>query len=62
VIDKIVIVGTDRTFEVRVIDDRGVTMRRFTYVNLQNARRAASAWSAVYGDCPVIDQTEGQKQ
>jgi hypothetical protein len=57
---KIEIVRTADAFEVRVIDDRGVTTRKFTYVNLQNARRAASAWSAVYGDCPVIDQTGGK--
>jgi hypothetical protein len=58
---KIVIVGTDREFEVRVIDDQGLTIRKFTYRDLQQARRAAAAWSTAYGNCPVIDQTEGQK-
>jgi len=58
---KIVIVGTDRMFEVRVINDRGLTTRKFSYSNLQQARRAAIAWSAAYGDCPVLDQTEGPK-
>jgi hypothetical protein len=62
---KIVIVGlivrTGRAFEVRVIDDHDLTKRKFTYGNLKQARRAAAAWSAAYGDCPVIDQTEGRK-
>ena len=58
---KIVIVSADGAFEVRVIDDQGLTTRRFTYGNLQQARRAAAAWSTAYGNCPVIDQTEGQK-
>jgi len=31
---------------------------KFTYSNLQQARRAAAAWSTAYGDCPVIDQPE----
>ena len=57
---KIVIVGVDRMFEVRVINARGLTTRKFTYGDLQQARRAAAAWSAAYGDCPVIDQTEGR--
>jgi hypothetical protein len=55
---KIVIVGIDRMFEVRVIDDQGLTKRKFTYGDIQQARRAATAWSAAYGDCAVIDQTE----
>jgi hypothetical protein len=58
---KIVIVSADRVFEVRVINNRGLTTRKFTYGDLQQARRAAAAWSAAYGDCPVIDQTEGQR-
>jgi hypothetical protein len=58
---KIVIVGTNRMFGVRVINERGLAIRKFTYGNLEQARRAAVAWSAAYGDCPVIDQTEGRK-
>ena len=58
---KIVIASTDLGFEVRIIDDRGVTTRKFTYNDVKRARRAADAWSAAYGDCPVIDQTEGRK-
>jgi hypothetical protein len=58
---KIVIVDIDRMFEVRVINDRGLMTRKFTYGNLQQARRAAAAWSAAYGDCPVIDQTAERK-
>lgn len=58
---KIVIVGTDRMYEVRVINDRGLTTRKFSYGDLQQARRAAAAWSTAFGDCPVIDQAEGGK-
>jgi hypothetical protein len=58
---KIVIVGKGRMFEVRVIDDQGLTTRKFTYGDLHQARRAAAAWSTAYGNCPVIDQTEGRK-
>jgi hypothetical protein len=42
---KIGIVGTDREFEVGVIDDKGLTIRKFAYLNAQQARRAAAAWS-----------------
>jgi hypothetical protein len=59
---KIVIVGTNAVFEVRVIDDHGLTKRKFTYSDVQHARRAAAAWSTAYGDCAVIDQTEERKQ
>jgi hypothetical protein len=55
---KIVIDGMDRMFEVRIIDDQGVTTRKFTYNDVQHARRTAAAWSAAYWNCPVIDQTE----
>jgi hypothetical protein len=57
---KIVIVAIDRLFEVRVIYDRGLTTRTFTYTGLQQARKAAVAWSSAYGDCPIIDQTGGK--
>ena len=56
---KIVIVGVDRMFEVRFINDRGLTDEEVPG-DLQQARRAAAAWSAAYRDCPVIDQTEGR--
>jgi hypothetical protein len=59
---KIVIVGTDRMFEVRIIDDQGLTTRKFTYNDVQRARRAAAAWSTAYGDCPVMDQTAERKR
>lgn len=59
---KIVIVGGDRMFEVRVINDQGLTMRKFTYTDVQQARRAADAWSAAYGNCQVIDETAGRKR
>jgi hypothetical protein len=59
---KIVIVGVDRMFEVRIIDDQGVTTRKFTYSDAQHARRAAAAWASAYGDCPIIDQTEGRQR
>jgi hypothetical protein len=58
---KIVIASADHTFEVRVVDDRGLTTRKFTYKDVQRARKAAFAWSAAYADCPVVDQTEGRK-
>jgi hypothetical protein len=38
---KIVIVSTDREFEVRVIDDQGLTIRKFIYLSAEQARRAA---------------------
>jgi hypothetical protein len=59
---KIVIVGIDRLFEVRVIDDQGLTTRKFTYNDVRRARRAAAAWSAAYGDCKVVDQTPQDKR
>jgi hypothetical protein len=58
---KILIISTAGVFEVRVLNDQGVTTRKFTYGNLQQARRAADAWSAAYGNCQIFDQTEGQK-
>jgi hypothetical protein len=58
---KIVIVSTNQVFEVQVLDDQDRTIRKFTYLSVQQARRAAAAWSTAYGNCPVIDQTE-QKQ
>ena len=56
---KIVIVATDGLFEVRVINDQDLTTRKFTYQNVEQARRAATAWSVAFRDCAVIDETVG---
>jgi hypothetical protein len=53
---KIVIVRLGREFEIRIIDDHGLTTRKFTYMDIEGARRTAAAWSKRYGDCRVIDQ------
>jgi hypothetical protein len=58
---KIVIARTPDSWEVRVIDDKGLTTRRFAYRNLLAARRAAAAWSVAYGNCKIIDPDEGKK-
>jgi hypothetical protein len=44
-----VFVGVDRMFEVRVINDRGLTPRKFTYGDLQQARRTAADWTISTG-------------
>jgi hypothetical protein len=58
---KIVIVRTADHYEVRVIDDNGQITRRFAYRNLQAARRAATAWSAAYGNCDIVDPGEDKE-
>jgi len=57
---KIVIVRTPDHHEVRVIDNKGQITRRFAYRNLQAARRAATAWSAAYGNCEIVDPGDGK--
>jgi hypothetical protein len=52
---KILIVDLSDHVEVRVIDDQGMTIRKFTYRDLLAARRAAEAWSVAYGDCKIVD-------
>jgi len=42
---KILIVNLSDRVEVRVIDDQGITIRKFTYRDLLAARRAASSVS-----------------
>ena len=49
---KIVIVGTDRMFEVRIINDRGLTTWTLTYRDLRQARQAAASWSAALPELP----------
>jgi hypothetical protein len=44
-------------YEVRVVDADGRTVRMFTYSTLESARKAARAWTAAYGNCPVVDKT-----
>jgi len=58
---KIVIARTPDNWKVRVIDDHGLTTRKFTYRSLVAARRAAVAWSAAYGDCEIVDAQETVK-
>ena len=40
-------------FEVRVVDANGRLIRMFTYPTIDSARRAAKAWTAAYGNCPI---------
>ena len=58
---KIVIIRTPDNYEVRVINEHGLTTRVFTYRDLQAARRAAAAWSTAYGNCEIVDPAEGKK-
>jgi hypothetical protein len=58
---KIVIARNAPQFEVRIIDERGLTTRKFNHGDLEQARRAAAALSITYGDCPIIDQAGGCK-
>jgi hypothetical protein len=44
-------------YEVRVVDADGRTVRTFTYSTLENARKAARAWTAAYGNCWIDDKT-----
>ena len=40
-------------FDVRVVDDDGTTLRRFSYRRVKDARNAASAWAAAHENCEV---------
>jgi hypothetical protein len=44
-------------FEVRVVSEDGRTLRRFTYLTVEGARKGASAWTAAYANCEVRDLT-----
>jgi hypothetical protein len=44
-------------YEVRVVDAGGRTVRVFIYTTIESARRAAKAWTAAYGNCPIVDKT-----
>ena len=44
-------------FQVRVVNDDGSTVRRFTYQRVDDARKAASAWTVAYDSCEVRDLT-----
>ena len=44
-------------YEVRVVDADGRTIRMFIYSTIENARKAARAWTAAYGNCPIDDKT-----
>jgi hypothetical protein len=44
-------------FQVRVVNGDGSTVRRFTYRTVEDARKAASAWTAAYDSCEVRDLT-----
>ena len=46
---------TNAGFEVRVVSDDEQVLRRFTYDTIEGARRAATAWTAAYTDCPIKD-------
>ena len=44
-------------YEVRVVDANGRLIRMFTYPTIESARRAAKAWTAAYGNCPIRDKS-----
>jgi hypothetical protein len=44
-------------FQVRVVNDDGKALRRFTYRTVEDARKAASAWTVAYDNCEVRDLT-----
>jgi len=44
-------------FDVRVFDAKGRLIRLFTYPTIESARRAAKAWTAAYGNCPIDDKS-----
>jgi hypothetical protein len=44
-------------YEVRIVDADGRTVRTFIYPSIQSARKAARAWTAAYGNCPIIDKS-----
>ena len=48
---------TTKSYEVRVIDHAGRTLRSFTYPTIEGARKAARAWTAAHDNCPIVDKT-----
>jgi hypothetical protein len=44
-------------YEVRVVNAGGRTIRMFIYSTLESARKAARAWTAAYGECPIVDKS-----
>ena len=49
--------GPIKGYEVRVVDANGRLIRMFTYPTIESARRAAKAWTAAYGNCPIRDKS-----
>ena len=45
--------GPIKGYEVRVVDANGRLIRTFTCPTIESARRAAKAWTAAYGNCPI---------
>ena len=45
------------SYEVRVVDTDGRTIRTFTYPTIEAARVAACAWTVAYGNCRIDDKT-----
>ena len=54
---RIEIVAHEQAFQVNIIDDRSIVVRRFTYLKVEAARTAAQAWSSGHENCPVKDLT-----
>ena len=48
---------TTNSYEDRIIDHRGRTLCMFTYPTIGGAGNAARAWTAAYGDFPIVDKT-----
>jgi hypothetical protein len=48
-------------FQVRVVDAKGRLARMFTYPTIKSARRAATAWTVAYGNCPKDDKSGVQE-
>ena len=48
-------------YEVRVVDAGERTVRVFIYPSIQGARKAARAWTAAYGNCPIVDKSGVQE-
>ena len=46
-----------KEYVVRVVDADGRIVRAFNYPTIQSARKAARAWTAAYGNCPIDDLT-----
>ena len=53
--------GPIKGYEVRVVDANGRLIRMFTYPTIESARRAAKAWTAAYGNCPIRDKSGVQE-